>query len=224
MKFPPSAVVAAAVFVAACRTGKFAEVPQIPGPAKKVSRDQTIEIAEAYASMEWTPDYRHSHHGHDSHAVTVHTPDRHFRRAGIKTGYWEAGEVQKGMPYKWGGFSSLADFDAGVEAGMLAGQLTDGKKLDASRHAVRVDCSGFVARAWNLPFKQSTRSLGRLCYELGSYDELHPGDLINKFDAHAMLFVAFEGDDRSRVRNEASRRFQDSVHRPERDRGRDRKG
>ena len=155
--------------------------------AHAAERARILEIGRAYVEHRWTADARNVLHGSDADGVLVHTPDRSHRPDG-----WTAdGQVNVGVPYKWGGFSSLEEFDAAVAEGRPAGELTDGKDLDASRFSVGVDCSGFVARCWDLPIKQSTRSLGRLCFELASYDELLPGDLINKYDAHAMVFVAF---------------------------------
>lgn len=159
-------------------------------------RAAILDVARAYATHAWRATEANALHGPDQDGIHVDTPDISHREDGFATD----GSLNTGVPYKWGGFSSLADFDEAVAAGMPAGQLTDGVNLDASKYAVGVDCSGFVARCWNLPFKQSTRSLARLCYALSSYDELAPGDLINKFDAHAMVFVDFEDAERSRVR------------------------
>lgn len=161
-----------------------------------LARAQILERARAYAEHRWTASADNVLHGVDARGVQVDTPDVSARPDG-----WHAdGRENVGVPYKWGGFSSLDEFDAGVASGAPAGELTDGVDLDASDFAVGVDCSGFVARCWDLPLKQSTRSLGRLCFELDSFGELQPGDLINKFDAHAMVFVGFVDDARAQVR------------------------
>ncbi len=173
-----------------------AETPAAPTVVTDPRRSEILDVARAYAEHEWTASPANALHGPDVDGIHVDTPDASHREDGFLTD----GSVNVGVPYKWGGFSSLEDFDAAVAAGQPAGQLTDGVNLDASAHAVGVDCSGYVARAWNLPMKQSTRSLGRLCFELGSYDELLPGDLLNKFDAHAMLFVRFDDEEHTWVR------------------------
>ena len=159
-------------------------------------REQIVSIAEAYASHPWRASADNTLHGEDADGVHVDTPDVSAR----EDGFHADGRLNIGVPYKWGGFHSLEQFDEGVADGLPAGQLTDGVKLDASSQALGVDCSGFVARCWQLPTKQSTRSLGRLCFELDSYDELLPGDLINKFDAHAMVFVDFVDETKTEVR------------------------
>ena len=187
---PPAALPAAppAALATASDAATSAEV--------EARREAILAVARDYATHSWTGSSENLLHGPDPDGIHVDTPDDTHREDG-----WAAdGSPNVGVPYKWGGFASLDQFDEGIAEGLLAGQLTDGKRLDASRHAVGVDCSGFVARCWNLPFKQSTRSLGRLCFELESYDELRPGDLINKFDAHAMLFVEFTDETREHVR------------------------
>ena len=164
-------------------------------PAADEERAAILEVARAYAEHVWKAGPENVLHGEASDGVHVDTPDAEHRDDG-----WHAdGRPNVGVPYKWGGFDSLADFDAAVAAGRPAGELTDGVDLAASRESVGVDCSGFVARCWGLPGKQSTRSLGQLSYSLESFDDLLPGDLINKFDAHAMLFVGFVDETRERV-------------------------
>jgi len=163
---------------------------------RAAERAAILERGRAYTEHRWVASEANVLHGDDGAGVLVHTPDAEYSPGG-----WHAdGRVNVGVPYKWGGFDSLAEFDAAVAAGQPAGELTDGVDLDASRRAVGVDCSGFVARCWNLPNKQSTRSLGGLSVPLASYAELLPGDLINKYDAHAMLFVEFADAARTRVR------------------------
>lgn len=155
-----------------------------------------LEKAHAYASYQWEGTTNSARHGTDPDGVRVDTPDDGFFPGG-----WRAdGSINRGVPYKWGGFSSLEEFNQGIASGLAAGDLSDGVDLSDSRHAVGVDCSGLIARCWDLPFKQSTRSLGRLSYELEHFGDLRPGDLINKYDVHAMLFVAWEGSDRQSAR------------------------
>jgi len=169
---------------------------QRPDEGEATVREEILAIAESYAQHEWWASDANRLHGPDGDGIHVDTPDDGHRDDG-----WHGdGRLNVGVPYKWGGFSTLAQFDRAVAAGSPAGQLTDGVNLDASAVAVGVDCSGFVARCWQLPVKQSTRSLARLCYELPDYASLLAGDLINKFDAHAMVFKEFADEGHTRVR------------------------
>ena len=189
-----AALLVSLLLPAAVVTAQEAAAPSTASVAAR--RAAILEVARSYAEHEWVASAANTLHGPDVDGVHVDTPDVSARDDGFHTD----GRTNVGVPYKWGGFSSLDEFDAAVADGQPAGQLTDGTNLDDSRYAVGVDCSGFVARCWDLPFKQSTRSLGRLCYELDSWQELAPGDLINKYDAHAQLFVGFEDEARTKVR------------------------
>ncbi len=156
---------------------------------------RALEIAEAYASFRWRATEKNVFHGVDEDGVPVNTPDRGF----VKTGFLPDEEAV-GVPYQWGGFSSLEDFEKGIGQGRWAGHIPRKRSEGASRFAVGVDCSGFVARCWKLAEKQSTRSLGKLCYQLQSWGELAPGDAINRFDAHVMLFKEWVDEERTRAR------------------------
>jgi len=107
------------------------------------------------------------------------------------------GSENVGVPYKWGGFSSLSQFDQGIADGKLAGHIPTSGKSAATMKAVGVDCSGLVSRCWRLPGKKSTRSLPKISVLLASYDDLQPGDVLNVANRHVMLFVEFENADKS---------------------------
>ncbi len=159
-------------------------------------RTEIIELAERYKAHQWRASQANVFHGVDTRGVRVDTPDGGYRRGGFKTN----GSPNIGIPYKWGGFSSIGEFEAGLEAGAYAGHMPRGRPRGSSRQAVGVDCSGLVSRCWGLPTKQSTRSLGRLCFKLKSCDELLPGDVLNAFDNHVVLFKGFVDKDRKKAR------------------------
>jgi len=169
------------------------DAPRERSAALEARRERILATARSYAELRWTAGEGNRLHGLDADGVRVDTPD-----AGHLEGGWRAGEAFVGVPYAWGGFSTPEEFLAGVAAGRPAGHVPHEETTPPSRFAVGVDCSGFVSRCWDLPVKQSTRSLGRLCYAIG-WDELLPGDLLNSFDGHAVLFLAFEGEEALRV-------------------------
>lgn len=174
--------------------GMQEDVDSVPAVKDSISRAEIIAIAEGYARHKWRASEQNVLHGLDHSGNRVDTPDSSYRKGGFVV---DAENV--GMPYKWGGFSSIGEFDQGIRQGKLAGHLPKKGSSPASPQAVGVDCSGLVSRCWDLPRKHSTRSLGNLCYELDSFDELQPGDIINSFDGHVVIFESFVDADRTRV-------------------------
>jgi hypothetical protein len=172
-------------------------LPSVPGPAASVTRDEVLAIAGAYSRMEWQPAAHHAFHGLDSKGIRVDTPDAGFRLLG-KTGWWKPGRVEMGMPYKWGGFDTPASFQAGLTAGKYAGDIHSAQKrrlLDAavSEQAAGIDCSGFISRCWRLDRAYSTREMGQLTEPIG-WDELRPGDILNAYNRHVVMFVSWDAD------------------------------
>jgi len=157
-----------------------------------VHRGETIATARAYLDHEWLPERSHIFHGNDSSGIRVDTPD-----IGIgERGWWRVGRVNRGMPYKWGGFDTPGSFDAGLAEGKFAGDIYSAEKrrqLDGavSRQAVGIDCSGFISRCWKLPRSYSTRELPSISIELGSYEQLQAGDILNVHNKHVLLFEKF---------------------------------
>lgn len=170
----------------------------------QVSRREALQVAEAYRTFRWTPSVANVHHGADPDGIHVDTPDRGFSRRGIRPGWWTLGRENIGVPYMWGGFSSLADFAAGLKRGRFAGDVytLEKRKLgDAgvSRFAVGIDCSGLVSRCWNLDRAYSTKELPSLCVQLRQYSDLRPGDILNTPNDHVLLFKAFADPAQNRI-------------------------
>lgn len=159
-------------------------------------RQRVLQTAKLYATFEWRASSANVLHGVDADGVRVDTPDVGFDPAG-----WRAdGSPNRGMPYSWGGFTSIEEFQAGLSQGLFAGLVPASERARASRQALGLDCSGYVARCLDLPVKQTTRSLGHLCVELDGYDSLQPGDMLNKYDSHVALFVDWADSNRSKLR------------------------
>jgi hypothetical protein len=152
-----------------------------------VSRNEAMATAELYANHEWTAGPQNLFRGRDGDGIPVRTPA------------WTVGHVNRGVAYQWGGFASIEEFDAGLSAGKFAGDV-DFSKPDESRYAVGVDCSGLVSRCWKQPVKHSTRSLPGICVRLRDANELQPGDILDSFDAHVVLFKEFADPTHSKIR------------------------
>jgi hypothetical protein len=137
----------------------------------------------------------------DRKGILVDTPDVSYQKEGAVPGYWVPGQLNQGLPYQWGGFSTPEEFDRGIAAGLAAGDVYTGQKRAllheaVSDEAVGIDCSGFVSRCWGLPRSYSTRELASLCDELPSWEELKPGDILNIYNAHVLIFSGWMGPDR----------------------------
>jgi hypothetical protein len=204
-----------------------------------ISREKMIEIAEAYASFEWYPtqdniaprtnfySFFHSVIARlvQNHTIMfilaavigvkfVDTPDRDTYTDWPDSKGWKVDEVNIGVPYQWGGFSSISGFNltipedfydqytgTGSFEGKIhyAGDIFCDTQID-SRRSCGVDCSGFVSRCWNLPFKQSTRSLGDPKFSLPiTFDDLQMGDILNRNGSHVMLFHEFIDENKTQL-------------------------
>ncbi len=174
------------------------------GPSATVRRQETVRIAESYRNHQWKPSQRNAFRGFDDKGIHVQTPDEGYRPAApARPGWWVAGRTNIGIPYQWGGFDTPDEFARKVAMGFYAGDVyTDEKRLaldDAvSARACGIDCSGFISRCWRLDRSYSTRELPGLCDELPSFAELRPGDLVNKANDHALLFVRFLDAEKTR--------------------------
>jgi cell wall-associated NlpC family hydrolase len=59
-------------------------------------------------------------------------------------------------------------------------------------HRYRTDCSGFVSMAWHTSTPgHSTRSIPDIAERI-QWDELKPGDVLNSYDNHCMLYHMWE--------------------------------
>ncbi|MFT4548564.1 MAG: hypothetical protein ACI8XO_002819 [Verrucomicrobiales bacterium] len=197
-----------AVCLVAILFGACAGEDAAPEPARlgrplvrdHVTRAETIASARAYLDHEWRAEERHAFHGDAPDGIRIDTPDLGFGARG----WWRAGAVNRGMPYKWGGFDTPGSFDQGLGRGQFAGDVyTSAKRrqLDTavSGHAVGIDCSGFISRCWKLPRSYSTRELPSLCRELDGYEDLHTGDILNIHNQHVLLFEGFTDSSKSHL-------------------------
>lgn len=110
------------------------------------------------------------------------------------------------MPYDWGGFSSVAQFNSDMVSGYQAGDIDTKnpaiKPVGVESCSKGIDCSGFISRAWGLPAKQGTATLTTIAYQvgnIGSIDSLRIGDILNKNAKHVMLFNGKNTDGSAKI-------------------------
>ena len=198
---------ATAALVAGCAFTKPASphpvqlTPGDPTAPSQVTPDEALAIARRLATHPWRPFAKNILHGKDRAGVVVNTPDAGFEEQPERPGWWLPGEVNSGMPYKWGGFDDPAAFDAAIASGLAAGDVSSPAKRRSDNAAVSteaagVDCSGFVSRCLKLPAVHDTTQLLSVCTVLRNAQDLRPGDLLNIPHRHVLLCAGWATPDR----------------------------
>ena len=88
-----------------------------------------------------------------------------------------------GIPYDWGGYMTLFEFDQQIAGGYAAGSYPDDGVLDCT---AGVDCSGFVSQAWAVTYHQ-TDSIPDISTAI-SQSAILPGDVFNQAGYHVILY------------------------------------
>ncbi|RKZ10414.1 hypothetical protein DRQ50_14455, partial [bacterium] len=140
--------------------------------ASTVTRAESVATGDSYVQHLWTATAANLTDG----AITA--PDGDL----VETPDWIVIGLNQRVPYKWGGFDTLASFDSGIAAGMYAGDI---HTAGPSSYARGVDCSGYVSRCWNLSHQYTTRMMddpayGPITLPYLSWDDIQPGDAIHK--------------------------------------------
>ncbi len=143
----------------------------VPG----VTRTEALQIADDHVVHVWT-----------ATAANIGTT------ATVTTPSWIQVGQNVSIPYKWGGWNTIAQFDAGVAAGKLAGDINT-STVDWG-NSVGNDCSGYVSICWKTAQKYGTSTIGNVSHQLSSVNDLLPGDATNKAGSHIRLFVEWTGD------------------------------
>lgn len=99
-----------------------------------------------------------------------------------------------GLPYAWGGFMSVHDFDLGIATGKAAGSHSwQGTAILPC--VAGVDCSGFVSEAWGLSSKAGTSALASDALTVAiTTSQLQPGDVLVRSGSHVVLFLGRTGE------------------------------
>ncbi len=142
-----------------------------------MTRSEVLVIADSYVQ-------------HSFSVSSCNVGTRSCSGGSATTPSWVTTGTQSHVPYKWGGFSSLSEFDSGLSSCKLAGDKDTSSVVSC---AVGVDCSGFVSRAWNTTSKYGTATLHQVSYEI-SVNDIQPADIFNKAGSHVRMVVAENGN------------------------------
>ncbi len=103
----------------------------------------------------------------------------------VKTPNWLIVGWNARIPYMWGGFSSLAQFQNGLAANRYAGDI---HTTGVSSYAVGLDCSGFVSKCWGLSYHASTAYMPNIATNLNDWALIKAGDAVLK-TGHVRLYL-----------------------------------
>ena len=105
--------------------------PLVPGEVSAPSQltpAEAMAIAQSLATHAWRPFSSNILHGKDKSGIGVNTPDVGHEPGLPRKGWWIPGEVNTGIPYKWGGFDDPAAFDAAIAKGLAGGDVSSPEK------------------------------------------------------------------------------------------------
>lgn len=194
------------LFLTACTSDRVSQpaawIPGDPSAPSQVTPEEAVAIAQRFSTHPWQPFARNILHGKDKAGVLVNTPDVTHAPQDGRRGWWLPGQVNTGIPYKWGGFDNPASFDAAITNGAAGGDVSSPEKRKADNAAVSaqaagVDCSGFVSQCLKLPTVHDTTQLPAVCTELPSAQDLQPGDLLNIPRRHVLLCAGWANKERT---------------------------
>jgi len=139
----------------------------LTAPAAAVTRDEVIDLARDYCYHSWTCSASNQSASCSNSWSSDYSQGTHT-----------------GLPYDWGGYKSLTQFDSELAQGYGAGSH--------SWHGILwcttgVDCSGFVSKTWQ-ESHNTTSSIPGITYSV-SQSSLKRGDVMNKAGSHVVLFT-----------------------------------
>jgi hypothetical protein len=159
---------------------------------RPLTRQQTIETAFAFESIQWkltAPAY-----GRDPDTACTGFNGRVRRPTYLHS---KLGQEVRGIPYCWGCMGSLEQIRAKIERGVLAGNICT--RNQPRSDVTGVDCSAFVSATWGLATQYTTSSIPSITSHVTNPWDLRPGDALNKAGSHVMLFLRFTPDRKAEV-------------------------
>jgi hypothetical protein len=135
-------------------------------PSQAITRDEVMVRAKAYANHPWR-------------CTTLNLTAS--CSSSYKSEYIPGDYV--GLPYDWGGYKTLFQFDQQIKTGDGAGSKPHGSILSCT---TGVDCSGYVSKCWNAGHT-TTSSMSSISTAIAT-SQLLPGDALNKAGNHVVLY------------------------------------
>jgi len=142
--------------------------------ARAISKEIVLQTAYGYVSHSWT-----------ASADNIWLPEFCGGKT-VETPQWVGIGTNTSVPYCWGGYVSVSEFDAGIEGKKSAGDRNTSSSYGAPDCATGVDCSGFVSQAWGVA-RYTTSSLSAISEQLSSYRDLEEADVVNKSGSHVRM-------------------------------------
>ena len=154
---------------------------------RPLTRQTVIETAIAFEAIQWqlTP----SAYGKDPDTACTGFNGRIRRPTYLHN---KQGQQVRSVPYCWGCHGSLAQFQAKIERGVMAGNICT--RNNPRTDVAGVDCSAFVSATWGLATHYTTAAIPTIASTISDAWDLRPGDALNKPGSHVMLFLRFTPD------------------------------
>jgi hypothetical protein len=141
-------------------------------PAGAVPREDVMANASAFATHTWTMTEANTRADCSDDYESDYSPGTYT-----------------GLPYDWGGYMDIAEFDAQIADGYGAGSHSWHGTLECT---AGLDCSGFVSMTLEAGH-YTTSTFPDVSTEI-DWDELQRGDMIDDAGSHMVLFAHFAQD------------------------------
>ena len=140
----------------------------IPLTIQAIPRAKVLQNAEAFATHVW--------HCSEENAKASCSGDWECD--------WEAGHDYMGLPYDWGGYYTIPQFDEALASGLGAGSHSWHGVLSCT---AGLDCSGFVSQSWEAGH-HATATMKKISTVI-DIGQLKPADAFNMAGVHVVLWV-----------------------------------
>ena len=131
-----------------------------------ISRDEVLVRAQSYCYHPWTCASKNLTASCSGSYQSAYAPGDYM-----------------GLPYDWGGYVTLFEFDDGIDSGKGAGSYPENGVLGCT---VGVDCSGFVSKVWDVGHF-GTATIHNTSHKITS-GQVKVGDAFNVPSYHIVLF------------------------------------